>query len=151
MAVLVSNFQEKIAVEDFTAGFLVDTVRKVLETAGYGDNAEVSLVFVDDDYMQGLNHQYRGLDSPTDVLSFAMMEGEPVACGEDTVILGDVVISLETAERQAVELGHSFLREAAYLTIHGVLHLLGYDHREENEREIMRSKEEMIVSRLSFP
>ncbi|MEG3071276.1 MAG: rRNA maturation RNase YbeY [Peptococcaceae bacterium] len=151
MAVLVSNFQEKIAVEDFAAGFLGDTVRKVLETAGYGDNAEVSLVFVDDDYMQSLNHQYRGLDSPTDVLSFAMMEGEPVACGEDMIILGDVVISLETVERQAAEQGHSFLREAAYLTIHGVLHLLGYDHQKENEREIMRRQEEMIVSSLSFP
>ena len=71
MAVLVSNFQGKIAVDDFAAEFLVDAVRKVLETAGYGDNAEVSLVFVDDEYMQNLNHQYRGLDSPTDEIGRA--------------------------------------------------------------------------------
>lgn len=151
MAVLVSNLQEKTAVDDQTAGFLADAAGNVLKAAGYGADAEVSLVFVDDEYMQELNRQYRGLDCPTDVLSFAMMEGEPVACGKDVILLGDVVISLQTAARQAGEYGHSFLREAAYLTVHGVLHLLGYDHQEEEQRKIMRRQEDEIMDSLKFP
>ena len=151
MAVLVSNLQEKTAVDEHTAGFLAEAARNVLKSAGYGDDAEVSLVFVDDEYIQELNHLYRGLDCPTDVLSFAMMEGEPVACGKNVILLGDVVISLQTVERQAKEYGHSFLREAAYLTVHGVLHLLGYDHQEEDKREIMRRQEDEIMNSLSFP
>lgn len=151
MAVLVSNLQEKMSVDDSTAEFLAGAARSALRAVGYDDNAEVSLVFVDDDYIRELNHQYRGLDSPTDVLSFAMMEGEPVACGEEDTILGDVVISLQAVERQAEEYGHSFLREAAYLTIHGVLHLLGYDHLEDDKRKIMRQKEEEVFTALVFP
>lgn len=150
MAVLVSNLQEKTAVDDNTAGFLADAALSALKAAGYGDDAEVSLVFVDDEYIRELNHQYRGVDSPTDVLSFAMMEGEPVACGKEETILGDVVISLQAVERQAKEYGHSFLREAAYLTIHGVLHLLGYDHMEEDKRKVMRRKEDEIITSLDF-
>lgn len=151
MPVLVNNLQEKMAVDDSTADFLADAAGKVLRAAGYDEDAEVSLVFVDDEYIHELNHQYRGVDSPTDVLSFAMLEGEPVACGKEETILGDVVISLQAVERQAKEYGHSFLREAAYLTIHGVLHLLGYDHMEEDKRKIMRQKEEEIITSLHFP
>lgn len=150
MAVLVSNFQEKTAIDDDTADFLADAARKVLKSAGYDECAEMGLVFVDDEYIHELNLQYRGVDSPTDVLSFAMMEGEPVAGGEEETILGDVVISLPAVERQSKEYGHSFLREAAYLTIHGVLHLLGYDHLEEEKRKIMRRKEDEIIVSLDF-
>lgn len=151
MSVLVNNLQEKMAVDDITAEFLADAVRSALKAAGYNEDAEVGLVFVDDDYIHDLNHRYRGVDSPTDVLSFAMMEGEPVESGEAEPILGDVVISLQTVERQAREYGHSFLREAAYLTVHGVLHLLGYDHMEEDNKRIMRQKEEEIIAGLDFP
>lgn len=151
MSVLVNNLQEKMAVDDRTAEFLADAVRSALKAAGYNEDAEVGLVFVDDDYIHDLNHRYRGVDSPTDVLSFAMMEGEPVESGEAEPILGDVVISLQAVERQADEYGHSFLREAAYLTVHGVLHLLGYDHMEEDNKRIMRQKEEEIIAGLDFP
>ncbi len=151
MSVLVNNLQEKMAVDDRTAEFLADAVRGALKAVGYNEDAEVGLVFVDDDYIHDLNHRYRGVDSPTDVLSFAMMEGEPVESGEAEPILGDVVISLQAVERQAREYGHSFLREAAYLTIHGVLHLLGYDHMEEDNKRIMRQKEEEIIAGLDFP
>lgn len=151
MSVLVNNLQEKMAVDDRTAEFLADAVRGALKAVGYNEDAEVGLVFVDDDYIHDLNHRYRGVDSPTDVLSFAMMEGEPVESGEAEPILGDVVISLQAVERQAKEYGHSFLREAAYLTIHGVLHLLGYDHMEEDNKRIMRQKEEEIIAGLDFP
>jgi len=106
-------------------------------------------VFVDDAYIQGLNQQYRGIDAPTDVLSFAMQEGEPFP-EEGELILGDVVISLETARRQASEYGHSLAREVAYLAVHGVLHLLGYDHGGEDDRRVMRNKEEEILARLNL-
>lgn len=150
MSVLVSNLQEEVAVNDDLIGFLTGVVREVLRDEGYGHGVEVSLVFVDDAYIHGLNYQYRGVDSPTDVLSFAMQEGEPMPLGGDEIILGDVVVSLQTAERQAVKYGHSFRREVAYLTVHGVLHLLGYDHQEEEESKIMRRKEKEVLSRLGI-
>jgi len=152
MPVLVSNLQEKIPVDDEFSGFLAVAVDEVLKEEGRGEEVEVSLVFVDDDYIHGLNTQYRGVDAPTDVLSFAMQEGEPMPGPDDeNTILGDVVLSLQAAERQAGEYGHSFRREAAYLTVHGVLHLIGYDHQSEDERAIMRRKEERVLSLLGLP
>ena len=151
MPVLVSNLQEKIPVDDELSGFLAIAIGEVLKEVDRGEAAEVSLVFVDDDYIHGLNAQYRGVDAPTDVLSFAMQEGDPMpGPDEENIILGDVVISLQAAERQAGEYGHSFRREAVYLTVHGVLHLLGYDHLNKDDRAIMRQKEEGVLSRLGM-
>lgn len=144
MPVLVNNLQEEITVDDDLTEFLAGIADKAMAGAGYRRDAEISLVFVDDAYIHQLNLQYRGVDSPTDVLSFAMLEGEPVA-GGDEMILGDVVISVQAARRQAADYGHSFRREVAYLTVHGVLHLLGYDHGEEDEQKIMRAKEEEVL------
>src|SRR5688572_12775303 len=87
-----------------------------------GDEAELSVVFCDDAFIQALNREYRGYDRPTDVLSFPQ---EPTPAG--TELLGDVVISVETAQRQAREQGHALGHEVAWLLCHGVLHLLGYD------------------------
>jgi probable rRNA maturation factor len=142
--------QKKIAVDESLIDLLNKAVQAALRDEGYREDAEVSLVFVDDDYIQELNIKYRGVDSPTDVLSFAMLEGESFPGEEEEVILGDVIISLETAERQAREFGHSFQREVAYLTLHGVLHLLGYDHQEEVDRRRMREREEEILARLEL-
>ena len=150
MPVLVNNLQEEVAVDDELIGFLAGVAGEALISAGYREDAEVSLVFVDDVYIHELNRQYRGVDSPTDVLSFAMLEGEPVP-GEEEIILGDVVISLPAAARQAEDFGHSFRREVAYLTIHGVLHLLGYDHEKEEARKVMRLKEEEVLGRINLP
>ena len=144
MPVLVNNLQEEITVDDDLTEFLAGVADKALASVGYRQDAEISLVFVDDAYIHNLNLQYRGVDSPTDVLSFAMLEGEPIA-GGDEIILGDVVISVQAAQRQAADYGHSFRREVAYLTVHGVLHLLGYDHGEEDEQKIMRAKEEEVL------
>lgn len=151
MPVLVNNLQKEMAVEESLIELLSRAVGAVLKEQGFGEEAEVSLVFVDDAYIQGLNNQYRGVDSPTDVLSFAMLEGEIAPGEEEEIILGDVVISLETAGRQAREFGHSFHREVAYLTVHGVLHLLGYDHQEEGKRRRMRQREEEILTRFNLP
>ncbi|MFA4884722.1 MAG: rRNA maturation RNase YbeY [Desulfotomaculaceae bacterium] len=144
MPVLVNNLQEEVTVDDDLTEFLAGVAEKVLASAGYRQDAEISLVFVDDAYIHQMNLQYRGVDSPTDVLSFAMLEGEPIA-GGDEIILGDVVISVQAAQRQAADYGHSFRREVAYLTVHGVLHLLGFDHGEEDEQKIMRAKEEEVL------
>ena len=86
-------------------------------------------------------HRYRGKDQPTDVLSFPQ---------DDNLLLGDIIISLETAQRQAEEYNHSFAREVGFLTVHGMLHLLGYDHYGEEERVIMRKKEEEILVELGL-
>ncbi|TEB07214.1 Endoribonuclease YbeY [Pelotomaculum schinkii] len=150
MSVLVSNLQDEVTVDDDLAEFLSGVAEAVLKSEGYGEDAEVSLVLVDDTYIRSLNSEYRGIDSPTDVLSFAMLEGEALPGQEEELILGDVVVSVQTARRQADEYGHSFRRETAYLTAHGVLHLLGYDHQEEEGREMMRLKEEEILASLNI-
>lgn len=150
MSVLVSNLQEEVMVDEDLAEFLAGVAEAVLKSEGYGEEAEVSVVFVDDLYIQSLNSAYRGIDSPTDVLSFAMLEGEAIPGQEEELILGDVVVSLQAAQRQSVEYGHSFRREVAYLTVHGVLHLLGYDHQEVEGREEMRLKEEDTLARLNI-
>ena len=110
----------------------------------------MSLMLVDDQRIHALNQEYRGVDRPTDVLSFALqedMEDEPDAVFEDDM-LGDIVISAERAKEQAKEYGHSFEREIVYLAVHGTLHLLGYDHEEEMDKQEMRSKEEEVMAIL---
>ncbi|MDF9409280.1 MAG: Endoribonuclease YbeY [Pelotomaculum sp. PtaB.Bin013] len=151
MSVFVSNLQEEVALDSTLTDFLITVIEEVVRGEGFGDEAEISIVFVNDSYINDLNLQYREIDSPTDVLSFSMLEGESLQReGEDEVLLGDVVISLQTAWRQAEEYGHSFRREVAYLAIHGVLHLLGYDHLREEDRRIMRKKEEEILQNLNI-
>jgi len=150
MSVLVSNLQEEIAIDGDLTKLITDVAEAILKSEGYGEEAEVSIVFVDDEYIKSLNSEYRGIDHPTDVLSFAMLEGQALPGQEEELILGDVVISLQTARRQAYEYGHSFQREVAYLAAHGVLHLLGYDHQDPESREEMRSKEEEILNRLNI-
>ena len=116
------------------------------------EEAEVSLMLVDDRRIHALNLEYRGVDRPTDVLSFALqeeMEEEPEIEEEDEM-LGDIVISVERARDQAEEYGHSFEREIVYLAVHGTLHLLGYDHEEENDKQEMRSKEEEVMAKLKL-
>ncbi|MGI6490831.1 MAG: rRNA maturation RNase YbeY [Peptococcaceae bacterium] len=150
MSVLVSNLQEEIAIDEELTELITDVAEAILKSEGYGEEAEVSVVFVDDEYIQSLNSEYRGIDHPTDVLSFAMLEGQALPGQEEELILGDVVISLQTARRQAYEYGHSFHREVAYLTAHGILHLLGYDHQDAENRAEMRHKEEAILNSLNI-
>lgn len=148
MPVFVSNLQEKEHVDAGLEELLGSVAEEALRQAGLPGDPEVSLVLVDDAYIADLNRQYRGVDGSTDVLSFAMREGEPMPGEEEDDILGDVVISLETARRQAAEFGHGFTREVAYLAVHGVLHLLGYDHGTEQDKEIMRRQEEAVLARV---
>lgn len=111
------------------------------------DGAELSILLVGDEEMREINAEYRGKDRPTDVISFAMSDGEFPTLNKD--ILGDVVISLDTAKRQAIERGVTIAQEVNFLLIHGILHLNGYDHeRSEPERLKMEKKEMELIEEL---
>lgn len=118
---------------------------------GLDEDAELSVVLCDNAYIHELNKTYRNIDRPTDVLSFALNEGEEEGYdGPDTKLLGDIVISLDKTREQADEYGHSFERELAYLTVHGMLHILGYDHMTDEDKTEMRKEEEFVLHRLGF-
>lgn len=118
------------------------------------DSVEVCVALVSDEEIRALNLQYRGIDAETDVLSFwsdlGVEEIERLREFGDALPLGDIVISVDRAVDQAERFGHPFRRELAYLTVHGVLHLLGYDHEGEADRTAMRSAEEAVLSDLGI-
>jgi probable rRNA maturation factor len=119
----------------------------VSETNVYSANElEVSVLLTDDEEIRRLNKQYRGIDRATDVLAFAMREGMDAELNPH--LLGDIVISVQTAQRQSSRVGHSLDMELALLAVHGTLHLLGYDHERDSEATIMRNKEEMMLRLL---
>ena len=138
--------------QDALAALLNKAIDEAIHTSGGPGEAEVSLMLVDDRRIHALNLEYRGVDRPTDVLSFALqeeMDEEPDSEFEDDM-LGDIVISVERAREQAEEYGHSFEREIIYLAVHGTLHLLGYDHEEEDDKLKMRNKEEEVMTRFGL-
>lgn len=149
MPTIVNNMQEQIEFLPEWETLVTQVVDKVLQSHRLSDS-EVSVTFVDDKYIHQLNLDYRGVDRPTDVLSFALDEGEamPQATVED--VLGDVIISLERAQKQAEEYNHPLAREIAFLAVHGSLHLLGYDHVRETDTQLMRAKEEAILTQLGI-
>ena len=106
---------------------------------------EISIVLTDDETIHDYNRDFRGVDRPTDVLSFPASEGEELI-GIPDGHLGDIMISVETAERQAKELGHSTEREIAFLAVHGTLHVLGYDHMTPEDEEIMTARQREIIA-----
>lgn len=111
---------------------------------------ELSVTFVTNEQIQEINRDYRGKDQPTDVISFAMEEigeGEMEIVGvEVPALLGDIIISIQRAREQAEEYGHSFIRELGFLAVHGFLHLLGYDHMNEEDEREMFSRQKDILS-----
>jgi probable rRNA maturation factor len=131
----------------------IQTVEKLLQFAAKSENveddSELSVTFVTDERIQEINKEYRNKDLPTDVISFAMEElgeGEIPLSGMDIPrVLGDIIISVAKAREQAVEYGHSFIRELGFLAVHGFLHLLGYDHEiEEDERKMFSRQKEIL-------
>ncbi|MBR4224811.1 MAG: rRNA maturation RNase YbeY [Oscillospiraceae bacterium] len=127
-------------------------VAQVLSDEKFGHDAEVNVTFVSDEEIRSLNRSYRDTDRPTDVLSFPLGENgvydfDPA---EHLAQLGDVVISFETAVRQANEYGHSIDREVAFLTVHSMLHLLGYDHIDYVDERIMHAKEDKALNTLGI-
>ena len=114
------------------------------------DRTEISVTLVDMEEIHQLNRDYREVDSPTDVLSFPQFDDLNDLPEEGEIALGDVVICKDKAEEQAQEFGHSFEREIIYLFVHSVLHLLGYDHMDEDEKKIMRRQEEAVMEQLGI-
>lgn len=136
-------------------------IEATLDAEGVTALCEINVLVTDDVGIHGINKAARNIDRPTDVLSFPMFNLEPGNAPEDwtpymdpgthAVPLGDMVISLERAKAQAKEFGHSVKREVGYLTIHSMLHLLGYDHLDEGEQKRqMREREETILSELGI-
>ena len=118
------------------------------------EGAEVSVSFVTADEIKSLNREYRGVDSVTDVLSFPQFDSvdDLIDMQEETGVaeLGDVVICMERALSQAEEFGHPLKREVIYLFVHSILHLLGYDHMEEEDKKEMRAREEEVMDELGI-
>lgn len=148
MPIHVNNLRDEAEIPGETEDLLRNVAEAALARAGRG-GSEAGITLADDAYLQELNRAYRGIDAPTDVLAFAMLEsapGEP-PCGEaGPELMGDVVISLERARAQADEYGHSLRRELAYLAVHGMLHLLGYDHASPDAEQKMREAAEEILA-----
>lgn len=153
MIVTLENNQEKVSIPEALEADLTKAMNVVAELEALSPQTEVDITLVDDAAIHELNRTYRGIDRPTDVLSFALDEGEEEPEVEDDEIehlLGDVIISAPTAVRQGEEYGHGLEREMTYLAVHGMLHLLGYDHMEEKDKLIMRKREEEVLRRLDL-
>ena len=152
--IIGSNQQKLIPVTTQIRTTVKHACSETLYEEGYNGSFEISVTFVDNEGIRGINKQYRAIDRETDVLSFPMTEeGEEFFVSPETgcFMLGDIVISLEKAYAQAKEYGHSFKREVAFLTVHSMLHLLGYDHErsEEEERE-MFGKQEIVLDAMGL-
>ena len=153
MIVKLENNQEKVSIPEALEADLTKAMNVVAELEALSPQTEVDITLVDDAAIHELNRTYRGIDRPTDVLSFALDEGEEEPEVDDDEIehlLGDVIISAPTAVRQGEEYGHGLEREMTYLAVHGMLHLLGYDHMEEKDKLIMRKREEEVLRRLDL-
>ncbi len=131
----------------------MNRLKKILDFAtqyeGTQENAELSVSFVNNTEIQELNKEYRKKDEPTDVISFALQDeitdSIDIIGSDAPLILGDIIISIEKVEEQAMEYNHSFERELGFLAVHGFLHLLGYDHMNETDEKIMFQKQNDIL------
>ena len=151
--VIITNRQKAVKIPTGLRMLIRRTCHAVLRMEEFPYPAEVSVTFVDNEQIRELNSQYRNKDSATDVLSFPMGENGCFDVDPDTglKVLGNIVISTETAYAQAAEYGHSPEREFAFLTAHSMLHLLGYDHEDSEEsRLLMRRKEEAALEAIGL-
>ena len=146
MEVFLDNRQSEITIEDDIMDLLNLVVAKSLEVLEMENDYEVSISFVNNEEIKELNRDYRGVDSETDVLSFPMDDDMIVP----VPLLGDIIISVEKAFEQSKDYGHSLDREIAYLTAHSMLHLCGYDHMEDDEKILMRTKEKEIMKKIGI-
>lgn len=143
----IMNHQNVLEIDEDLENVLTELVELCLNEEGIECDGEVSILFVDDAAIHNLNKTHREKDSPTDVLSFPQYESLKDEQNMDPyVILGDVVVSTETAIRQAESYNHSLIREIGFLVVHSIFHLCGYDHDTEENTDIMRAKEEKILN-----
>ncbi len=154
LKVQISNMQRDIKIPTGIRLLIRKCCHAVLQTEDMHGNFEVSVSFLDNDEIQKLNRQYRNKDMPTDVLSFSLSRDGKPELNPDTgaAMLGDVAMSVPKVYEQAERFGHTIQREFAYLTVHSMLHLLGYDHEEGGIATVrMREKEEEVLAKLGLP
>ena len=149
-----TNSQETYPITYGLKRLIRKSVVSALEYEGFQNDCQVSVTLTDNEGIRALNREYRGIDRETDVLSFPLLEfegGEEPPADEPEVMLGDIVLSLEKTEAQAEEFGHSFEREAAFLCVHSMLHLLGYDHVDSEAEDMeMRRRQREILERMGL-
>lgn len=163
--ILIDNRQNKIEVTKELETVIKDVIEYTLKAEKLFIDNEVSVIFIDNEEIREINKKNRGIDKITDVLSFPMLNYPENKVFKDVyinykfdesdlydekLVIGDVALSLEKSKQQSEEFGHSFIRECAYLTVHSILHLLGYDHMEETQKNIMRKREEEILNNFSI-
>ncbi len=148
MEVLIDNRQKLITVDENIVELMEKAIILCLNMEEVSTDIEISISFVDDQEIRLLNKGYRGKDKVTDVLSFPLYEDVHIV---DVIhCLGDIVISLQQAERQAKEYEHTFIREVVFLTVHSMFHLMGYDHENIEDKKVMRKKEEEIMKQMGI-
>lgn len=163
--IFIDNRQDKIEVTEELENIIKNVIEYALKEEQVNISCEISIIFIDNEEIKVINKENRNIDKVTDVLSFPMLdypkgkvfkevycncEFEESDLDDGNLVLGDIALSLERAKEQSIEFGHSFLREASYLTVHSVLHLLGYDHMEEEEKACMRKREEEILNKFEL-
>ena len=148
LEIYINNQQELI---DLKPEDITELIKKIFTAAKLKDHGELSVTFMDDNAIADLNQTYRKKEGPTDILSFPQDEGMEFPAPEDEnylPLIGDIMISIETAKKQAEEMGHPLDRELKILLIHGILHLYGYDHEDDEEAAAMQEKEKEILKTL---
>ena len=157
--IIIEDEQDKVSIDDTINKLIEKTIDLCMKAEKLDKEYEISVIIVDDEGIREINKEHRDIDKSTDVLSFPMVEfvnGELISdegdydMDLDELMLGDIIISAETAKSQAIEYGHSFEREIAFLTAHSCFHLLGYDHMDEAEEKVMLNKQEGILKEMGL-
>ncbi|MCQ2492559.1 MAG: rRNA maturation RNase YbeY [Lachnospiraceae bacterium] len=163
MSIIIENEYEAKTLEGYEA-IIEEIVEAALDYEAFPYECQVSVTLVDNETIHEINREYRDIDRPTDVLSFPALEYEAAGdfdwiegagvdiCDPESgeIVLGDIMISMDKVEEQAKEYGHSEKREFAFLIAHSMLHLMGYDHMEEDERIVMEKKQEEILQSKGY-
>lgn len=163
--IYLDNRQDKVEITKELEKSVEEIILYTLKEEEVTIPCEISVIFVDNEEIREINKDMRNIDKVTDVLSFPMLEYENhkvfkdlyigykfeiTDLNEGNLVLGDMALSLERALQQSEEYGHSYLREVCYLVVHSILHLLGYDHMEEQDKIVMRKREEEILNRFNI-
>jgi len=159
MGVYIENLQDKVNINDEIIKLMYESVEIIMGNENFTDEYSIDVMIVDNEKIREINLQHRNIDKPTDVLSFPivnMYDGEiksslgDINEDDGAIILGDIVISIEKAVEQALEYGHSLEREMIFLLTHGVYHLLGYDHDNEEREEKMLGKQNAVLNKMGL-
>lgn len=150
--IIIVNEQDKEPFLRETQNLIKYVIREALFSMGIDHACEISVTLTDDEKIRVINNEHRNIDRATDVLSFPQYTPEEIDAWKfgEKLVLGDIVISAERARAQAIEYGHSYTREIAFLTVHSLLHLLGYDHMTEKEEREMCALQEMILNSIGI-